>query len=470
MKRIEVVKDPRFWAWWTTQPLAKVAAETAAAAAAEAEAHPAVDASAADAAPDSSSTPAAAPASSPAAPPVPAKVHDPSTLPFSLYHTLITEPQPWFDATFPWFTLRYSSVEREIFAAQQAASKENAARKAADDRGATLPAAAPGSGGRHVLSTVSASLLASVPGNPQPLSLAMGLSPDSNLSRDELRAKRRMDFLSLKQSKREKREQAREYMRQREREHQQRKMQEYTSKYQMHRRKAISHVAQPQHEGATAAAAAQDALAAATESAAFAPSTLSASFSGGGSSHSSGGGASDGGRWDSVPPRRSASMFDESTYPEPRKSRRAYNDVTPPPGWDDDARGDGRGGYGRGGESARASSAQRHQKNRAGDVQTFRHVAHAPGKIEQFGARPTPAAPTSFSGSGERSRAVASVLSAASAAAAAPRVGPARKPAPQSRPAASQTPPPSAKQRDYVVNADGSKTPLPLQPASPPNS
>lgn len=504
LKRIEVVREPKFWEWWEQQPeakLAKEAHEAAAAAAAVVATESAStkttesEAGSVTATETTADTPTAAPVDALAAPSAPAAVaaapsvtasapaRSPSSLPFSLYFDLLSWEQDRFDSVFPWFSVQYSTVEKELFAAQQNAAREHKARKQADDEGRTMKQAKPGTAARHALSTVSAAVLASVPGNPQPLSLALGLTPDSNLSRDELRAKQRMEYLALKAQKREAKEAAKDSMRAREREHQQKKMRDYTQKFQRYRQTSLAREAhiegKPEpHQMAMAAASNEG-----DES----------NFSSSSSSSSS-----------SRPPRKQASSgFDESSYPDlssGSSSGRGRSSFAPRSDSSyAERRGSGSGGYGanrsgggdrggRGGYGARSSFdrsarqsdddhvasfsrdggggrdrargdrggfAHTHQKNRAGDALTQRHSSHPQGTVERFGARPVPFTPQGqqmFGGGVKADSAVAAPTSAA---------------APARANRASSAPPPRDRDREragkltaptVVINADGTKS------------
>lgn len=410
MKRVEIVRQEMFWKWWEKHPLRAVteapaqttATDAATDAGAAAAPGAAIDATATA---ESASEGAAADTPAAAAPAAP-KANDPASLPFAVYHELLTMTTETFNSTFPWWSIQsaYTPLERELFAAQAHAVRDTAARKAADDRGATMPAAAPGSAmARHALGTVSAAMLASVPGNPQPLSLAMGLTADAQLSRDELRAKQRMDYLALKARKREEREARKDFMRAQEREHQQKKMSEYTSKFQSYRNRTlaatqVSPAAEVEERARLAAASA-------------APAPAPAVGDNAGIGRSSGGGA--------LPPRRNAT-FDESSYPPPRTTRAAYAPRDDDSysamssggrdrragsggfssyGRDRDNRGEGDRFGGSGGDRGsfrdrtrgdRGGFQQPHQKNRPGSVQSQRHQSHPQGRVESFGARPTP--------------------------------------------------------------------------------
>ena len=478
LKRIEIVRDERFWTWWEKQPMAleAQAAEAEKARAAEALATPpptatatatATDAPAAATDADASITPssstdssaptysdssaaaAAAPAATIAvaapAPTVAAVAtvnrRDPSSLPFSLYHDLLSQTQESFDALFPWWVLSYSALEKELFGAQSEAARDTLARKKADDAGSTMAAAAPGTSGRHALANVSATLLASVPGNPQPLSLALGLTQDSALSRDALKAKQRMDYLALKNAKREAREQARDSMRQREREHQQRKMQDYTAKFQSFRNRTMLQPATTSTPAAEATGSsssnysrggtadafnslassfnASSASSSSSSTSAPAPSSSSSSSFSASSSFSPSS-SSSGGR------RQSSTGFDESSYPDLKRGGSSSSSFTPrsDASYTDRKRMGGSGGgrgfggsdrgsssssssrYGSGSRDAfegsnegsaavrdrtsgdRGGFQSQHQKNRPGDALSRRHQAHAPGRVERFGGRP----------------------------------------------------------------------------------
>lgn len=433
LKRIEIVRDERFWSWFNTQPEASAMQKIE-----TTEAAPVSETASAEAA---ASSDAAALATSSSVSSALSSSNQPSSLPFSVFVDLVSLSSDDFASRFPWFSLSetYSPMERELIAAKAAPSvRETAPAKHMQNKGA---AAAPtevssSSLAADLLSRVSSMDLATVPGHPQPLSLALGQTPDALLARDALRAKQRMDYLAVKADKREAAQQAKEHMRQQEREHQQKKMRQYTERFQAHRHKTLSaEEEQPLHRSPwpTDRPAAGEEVSRPSASAAAAERS------------------------------KSSTGFDESSYPAPRSSRAAYmpmdeEEAEKPfsrtntsrsssdsggfprgggagrssSGGSSSWRGGGSGYAGRersdgglnrkysgggdvGGSSAsggvgssawrpdrrtsgngdrsgggRAAFQNQHQKNRPGHDVSQRHRAHPEGKIESFGARPTP--------------------------------------------------------------------------------
>jgi len=240
---------------------------------------------------------------------------------------------------------------------------------------------------------VSSADLASVPGNPQPLSLALGESPDSLLSRDALRAKQRMAYLALKQEKREAKQAAREHMRAQERAFQQKKMQDYTERFHAVRERKAAKEAHV--------------------NGGFPVEQSRPAFNLPNERHSDSAPAAAASEPRSAPPASSrpysSTGFDESSYPTSSGSRRSYM----PRDEEEEGRfgssgggrggfggrGGGRGGFGgrggrTGGFGGRDDSSHVHRKNRPGRSESARHMAHSQGVVESFGARPSPS--TSF--------------------------------------------------------------------------
>ena len=213
-KRIEIVREEQFWTWYNqthNQSTPSIA-----------------DSTPSEPVADSVDTSASATLTTTDRWGVAKTVGDPSSLPFSLYANLILWSQEEFQAHFPWFELKYTDAERILFERQSKKKSSVAGSSSRTGTGSVAPTS---------LASLAPSVLSRVPGHPQPLSSALGISHTSQLTGDEARAARRMEYLKLKELKKEKREAQRAFMREREQDHQRRKMDEYTQKFQAMRAK-----------------------------------------------------------------------------------------------------------------------------------------------------------------------------------------------------------------------------------------
>lgn len=327
-KRIEIVRDQRFWEWWKAQQQQQQqngASET-----------PSVTSEV-----ESSNQVDTLPG-----------VNDPSSLPFSLYADLIAMTQEEWSATFPWFELQYSEAEQVLFERQ--AKKKYKVEDGDDTKKSTNTSN--DSNQVDEFANLTPSILSRIPGHPLPLASALGLSSSSTLTPDEARAQRRMEYLKLKETKAYKREHERSFMQQREREHQRRKMEEYTQKFQAVRAKGgLTTSYEEEEEGAQDGQTGGENRStnrwASSASDGYASRSFDRSTSNFGSTSSS----------------SSSSSF---SRPRSSSSLRSYD---------------------RHDRSSSSRDRSNHQKNRAGHAASSRHAAHSYGRIEpNHYSEPTP--------------------------------------------------------------------------------